>query len=44
MIYIFNDEKSAEYNTSGSGVKNENEQLANKLHKLIIRKFSLLIF
>ena len=34
MVYKFFDKKS-----SGSGITNENYQLANELHKPIIRKF-----
>ena len=34
MVYKFFDKKSSE-----SGITNENYKLANKLHKLIIRKF-----
>ena len=41
MVYTFFDEKSASPNkSSGSGIVNEpNYQLANELHKPIIRKF-----
>ena len=41
MVYKFFDKKSALHNESGgSGVANEaNYQLADELHKLIIRKF-----
>ena len=41
MVYKFFDKKSASLNkSSGSGIVNEpNYQLANKLHKPIIRKF-----
>ena len=41
MVYKFFDKKSALLNkSSGSGIANEpNYQLANELHKLIIRKF-----
>ena len=50
MVYKFFDKKSASLNkSSGSGIVNEsNYQLANELHKPIIRKFekrkSLFIF
>ena len=36
------DKKSSDFNTSGGAVKNEtmpNQQLAEELHKAIIRKF-----
>ena len=41
MVYKFFDKKSASFNkSSGSGIVNEpNYQLANELHKPIIRKF-----
>ena len=41
MVYKFFDKKSASLNkSSGSGIVNEpNYQLANELHKPIIRKF-----
>ena len=41
MVYKFFDKKSASLNkSSGSGIANEpNYQLANELHKPIIRKF-----
>ena len=41
MVYRFFDKKSASLNkSSGSGIANEpNYQLANELHKPIIRKF-----
>ena len=41
MVYNFFDKKSASLNkSSGSGIANEpNYQLANELHKPIIRKF-----
>ena len=41
MVYTFFDKKSASPNkSSGSGIVNEpNYQLANELHKPIIRKF-----
>ena len=41
MVYRFFDKESASLNkSSGSGIANEpNYQLANKLHKPIIRKF-----
>ena len=45
MVYKFFDKKSAlvaDKSTKGTGIKNdigENQQLANELHKPIIRKF-----
>ena len=41
MVYKFFDKESASLNkSSGSGIVNEpNSQLANELHKAIIRKF-----
>ena len=41
VVYKFFDKKSASFNKfSGSGIANEpNHQLANELHKPIIRKF-----
>ena len=41
MVYMFFDKKSASLNKSkGSGIVNEtNYQLANELHKPIVRKF-----
>ena len=39
MIYMFFEKKSAGYNNSASGINNENQQLANELHKSILTKF-----
>ena len=45
MVYKFFDKKSALLNkVSGSGIANEpNSQLANELHKTIVRKFKKII-
>ena len=39
MIYMFFEKKSAGYNNSASGINNENQQLANELHKSVLTKF-----
>ena len=46
MVYRFFDKKSASLNKfSGSGIVNEpNYQLANELHKTIIKKFTKSLF